>query len=185
MVRAKKQATLNIERIEHDLERARTEIKQASRSREDRIMTVKEIVRIADKHVLVPRLGNFLLGATQAIKIPAEKLGIEIISIDERGISEFLQDEGEERRNAFKAYTVRAGIRSGYNDLMRLCAAIEKSNPYLCISHLKIRADLENPLRHVVNVDVQWPIWSDPEMYAGLSRQLEHDREAPQEKSLE
>ena len=75
-----------------------------------------------------------------------------------------------------------------YHDAFALMREIENQNPYVCITSVMIRprsgVDLEN---HNISIEVQWPVWANPEFPAEIEEQLkeqvtkqvEEEKEAP------
>ncbi|MBT3193030.1 MAG: hypothetical protein HN341_10785 [Verrucomicrobia bacterium] len=126
----------------------------------DQILQVSEVKR----QILRPNLGNYLLVAADIIGHNADVLDLNIDSINETSA---MNRTGAPNASAdtdgprFKPYTVNVTLTCGLGDLVRLLAALETENPYLCITRLGVIGRSDSPERHAISFDVQWPIWED------------------------
>ncbi len=164
-----------MEECKTSVEKARKEIRAAARSFDRRMDTLKSIRDISERHILHPVLGNYLLQATDIIETHAETLDIAIEPVREVGLSDIPPDKSNAER-LLKAYTVRVNMIASYRDAVRLMREIEINNPYACTTSLIIRPrpneDLEN---HNVTIEVQWPVWADPEFPKEIDEQLKEE----------
>jgi hypothetical protein len=164
-----------LEECKTGVEKARKEIRAAARSFDRRMETLRNIRDISEKHILHPVLGNYLLQATDIIETHAEDLGVAVEPVREIGISDIPPDSSGAER-LLKAYTVRVSMAASYHDVLRLMREIEVHNPYACVTSLMIRPrpteDVEN---HNVSIEVQWPVWADPEFPEEVEEQLKEE----------
>ena len=63
----------------------------------------------------------------------------------------------------FGAYGVRITTSCGYNKLRELVVKLEESNPLLVVSGISVSSSTGNFERHKVQVQLEWPIWMNPE----------------------
>lgn len=173
--RAKKQA--RIEELKQEIEKVDKKVKLMARDEKLNRETIREIKEISDEHVLQPRLGNYLLVAAEIIEGFAAKLGIPLQGIVPIGPSEIRPISGNASDPVLKAYTVRVTLESSYGEMTRLIQEIESDNPLLCAVNVGIAGrPKENPEKHKISFDVQWPTWVDPELPVKLADQLTEPR---------
>lgn len=174
LLKSKQAKIARIQELKEELKKARREIDQVPRNRKKNYEGLLRIKEVSEKYALHPRLGNFLLVVTDILEKRAEKLGIELESIREIGISEIPQNSSKGKENAFKSYGVSVALTCSFHDVICFLREIESSNPYLCIFGLGITGQPEeNPEKHRVSFNVQWPIWADYEMPARIEEQLQ------------
>ncbi|NQU39035.1 MAG: hypothetical protein HQ523_03695 [Lentisphaerae bacterium] len=178
-----KRATM--EESRNGLERARKEIRAAAQSLDRRMETLVTIQSISDTHILHPILGNYLLEATSIIEAHAAALAVPIEPVREVAISDIPRDAKSKEDRLLKAYTVRVNMNSSYHDACRLIREIERGNPYICVTSLMIRPrpgiDVET---HSISIEVQWPVWADPEFPSEIREQLK-EQTSKQERKIE
>ncbi len=162
-----------LEECKTGVSRARKEIRAAARSFDRRMETLKSIRNISEQYILHPVLGNYLLQATEIIEAHTEALGIIIEPVREVGISDIPPNSKGRGERLLKGYTVRINMVASYRDAVRLMREIEAHNPYACVTSLIIRPrpaeDFEN---HNVTLEVQWPVWADPDFPREIEEQL-------------
>jgi hypothetical protein len=166
---AKKKATLaKIGELKESLEKANREIDQMSKDRKTNLEAVLTIKSLSDKYLLKPRLGNFLLSATEIIEEQAKRIGLTV-QVRDVGLGPVVP----ERAPPVKAYTAHVSVICGYRDLIRFIREIETDNPMICVMNISIQGraspDVET---HSIGFDVQWPVWADQEMPSNLEAQL-------------
>jgi hypothetical protein len=174
MSRIKKERRQAIQDLDDKLAKARAAVERFEIDRAGNSNVLSEIVNtgVRQNMVLRDRLGNFLLGASEVIETAARQAGVPIEPPTEVGMSQIPQGSAKKEATAFKAYTVHIATQCGTHDLIRLLSQVETSNPYLCVSSLAITGQPDKPDKHSVAMDVQWPIWGDPETPANLEAQL-------------
>jgi hypothetical protein len=172
LIRSRKTKQARLEECRTGLEQARRDIRAAAGSLAQRMQTVSEIKTISDRYLLAPVLGNYLLGASAKIETMAQDLNIPIEPVREVGISQI--PGGKD----VASYTVRVNVTCSYHALLRLLREIESSNPYVCVTSIVIRGQPErDPESHNVSLEVQWPIWADPDVAAQLEEQLKEQND--------
>ncbi len=180
---ARKNKLARLEECKSGVEKARKEIRAAARSFNRRMQTLKDIRDISEKHILHPVLGNYLLQATDIIEAHAGDLGVSIEPVREVGISDIpLDSNNKDVERLLKAYTVRVNLAASYLNSLRLVREIEENNPYACVTSLIIRPrPSEDVERHSVTIEVQWPVWADPEFPGEIKEQLKEEEISKQE----
>lgn len=148
-----------------DLETAQATISRASRNERANIARLKEILAVTERPhtILRPRLGNYLLEATEILEAHAQAAGIELDSINEIGSDVLPSSAGKDAgtAKALKGYTVSVRATGTMHNLITLLASLERSNPYLAIVKLDIVGNKATPESHTLSLDVQWPVWKD------------------------
>jgi len=177
--RAKRAETIEqIEGLEEDIEKAWTAIKRVAASRQANCETLAAVMEEAEGkcYVLRPRLGNYLLPASEVIHACAGACGVEIKTIAEGSLSVVPQTTTRKTANAFRSYTVRVSVECSYDELVRLLKCLEESNPYLCVCALNITGQGGNPENHAIGFDLQWPTWADLGVPEKIKEELAKDR---------
>ncbi len=165
-----------LEECKSSVDKARKEIRAAARSFDRRMETLTSIRDISERHILHPVLGNYLLQATEIVEAHASDLGIGIEPVREVGISDIPQDSKTKEDRLLKAYTVRVNMIASYRDTLRLARELEIHNPYVCITSLIIRPrPTEDVEKHNISMEVQWPVWADPEFPHEVEEQLKEE----------
>lgn len=152
-----------IAQLKTELETAQRVTDFVNSSRAVNAEVIGEIARITEDGncILKPRLGNYLLEATEIIEAEAKESAVPVASVKEAGISEAPSPGKDSGPGMFNLYTVRVDTQCGMHDLMRLLRGIEQSNPYLSIAGIAITGRGATPAAHSVAFNVQWPIWKD------------------------
>jgi uncharacterized small protein (DUF1192 family) len=187
----------DIERIEGELEKSDRQIRRAATEMTENRTILTNLLAATDEtgYILRPRLGSYLLPATEAIEGLSRGLKVRIQSIEEVGVSALPRKGGpkrptasalvagkttegpKERERLFNYYEVTARLTGGMEGLRQLVAAIERSGPYLCVTGLDITGVEETPEEHSVVLNVQWPVWAKEAALDDLRRQaVEMDR---------
>ena len=176
-----------IEELQGSLATAETTVSRMKRGEKENLEALREIVKSANRkgYVLRPRLGNYLLVATEIVERHANAVGVTVASLREVGILKFPQDAKDDEKYPFSSYAMRLGLECGLHDLIRFVEALEASNPYLCLASITITAQDKKPDRHDVSVEVHWPVWSDSEMPGDLEEQLRDALETARTKSTD
>ena len=116
----------------------------------------------------IPELENPLSWATEKIYNLARTIGLDVQSVSETGTSVALQLQGEKKERTFGTYAVRIVVDCSYEETKQLVESLESSNPYLCVSGIKVDAKPSSPEIHSVNLTVEWPIWIDAALAADI-----------------
>lgn len=150
----------------------------------DRLMgsqdTIRENLEVSTEamtralHEYIPEMENPLSWATEKIYTLAREIGLDVQSVSETGTSVTLQLQGEKRERTFGAYAVRIVVDCSYKETRRFVELLESSNPYLCVSGIKVDAKPNSPEVHAVNLMVEWPIWID----TGLAVKILNEEDA-------
>ena len=156
-----------LEELHKQQKSANIEINMMSRDNEVNRETVTEIIEISDKYVLRPVLGNYLLKAKEILKKYEKELDIKFEEIRDSGISAVPHGA-----RVYNIYTTRIRVECSYHDLIRVIREIEADNPYSCVTTISIATLADDPEKHTINFDVQWPVWADPEKSVELVKQL-------------
>jgi len=162
--RAKRADTAEqIENLEGDIDRAWKVIKRVNAGQAAHLETLEAIMEEAEgeRYILHPRLGNYLLPASEFVNACAKACGAEVKTIAEGPLSAVPQTTTRKTANTFRSYTVRVSVECGYSELVKFLKCIEESNPYVCICALNITGQGGNPENHTIGFDLQWPTWAD------------------------
>lgn len=178
IVKARKVRREGIRELTAEIEKANDLIERMERNLARNKEVLKEIVGASTEagYILQPRLGNYLLGATEWIDRIAAESDVKLEPIREAGISQLPAGAAAAGTRALNAYTVRVSLDASLLQTIRFIRALEKSNPYICVSALTIAAKDKPAEQHSVSFEIQWPVWADPEMNTKIDDQI-HDRE--------
>ena len=154
------------------------EITRMERDREENREVVLEIKEFTDRHVLRRRLGNLLLGATEVIESHAALMNrASVDAIREVGVADLPTAKKKASDSTFRLYTVRVTMQAGIHDILRFIQALETENPCVCVSSLGIESRTADMARHLVTMEIQWPVWADPALPEELMEQLKEEDE--------
>ncbi|MDA0991000.1 MAG: hypothetical protein O3A51_09640 [Verrucomicrobia bacterium] len=170
----KKDRIARIAEIREELTSAQRDMDRMMRDRAQNVDVLRAIVQTArgDGYILEPRLGNYELGARAYIEERAAEAGVIVNDINEIGISQIPKNPRKVIENSLKSYSMRVDLTAGLHDVISLIQAIEERNPYICIANLNVAGRSSDPAKHTVTFEVQWPIWSDPNMGQVLEQNL-------------
>lgn len=174
LLNAKKAAIEEIAATRDQVEKAEREIALMAKDRVLNLEALKNTRDISEKYFLRPRIGNFLLSATEFIEEQTRDVGItlEPNSVKEIGPGEIITAPSDKSEVVVKTYTAHVVIKAGYNQLLKLLHSIETANPLITITAVSITGDSEKPEVHNIQFDVQWPIWATADMPTKLDQQI-------------
>lgn len=173
----KKAVTAEIEKVNKDLKDANMKIELKKRDIVDNAQVLAELKEVSDKHLLKSVLGNSLLVARDIIAQHAKEANVQIDPV--RDVRQIGEDPVPCPGGKVKGYTVKVTTMCGYHDLVRLIRAIEKGNPYLCVTGVFITGQRSEPYnyKHQVSFDVQWPTWMNADTPATIDAQLKEEKQ--------
>ncbi|MGQ9663451.1 MAG: hypothetical protein ACUVWX_14115 [Kiritimatiellia bacterium] len=177
LVRAKRDQTTRLHELQTKIGQATQELRKAVEDRNQNTENLIQIIDISDRYLLHPSLGNYLISATVVLEKHAAKCGVTLESVRDAGLFDLPASQRKKGTvNYLRCYTARVVLRVGFFDLVRLLSSLETENPYLCIGALSITPQASGDVeRHTISFDVQWPVWSDEDLFADLERQLQQD----------
>ncbi len=164
----KKVATITT--LKDTIKKADIDIKQTEPDRLARRKLLTEMIDFSNKYVLPPVLGNYQLKAREIVETQAKKMDIKIEPPREAGITDipFRGTAG-----ILKGYSLRVTMKSGAHKLLYFLREIETANPYISVTAVNISGqENTDPMNHIITVDIQWPIWTDPEFPIKLEEML-------------
>jgi hypothetical protein len=195
---ARKRVTAEkIRGLKADVAKADAEISKLGRIRATNAVICAEVLHISENFLLHPRLGNYLLGAKETVQRHAATRNLDVKGVDEVGVVEMPkpkaakgQTPGREpskarggsaekkdskdsaRDCAFKSYAARVNLAGGFQNLTAFLEDLEKENPYVSVAQLSVTVNPEDPCRHKITANIQWPIWADARIEPLLRRQM-------------
>lgn len=124
---------------------------------------VEQIKTTEDMHIAP--VENPLSWVSEKVYRTARGVGVEIESVSEMASPNVPWDKGAlkpgtKATRVFKPYTVQIATECTYAELLKLVAAIEDSNPYLCIMGLSISSQTKDFSKHSITITVEWPTGS-------------------------
>lgn len=150
--------------LEAELQTIRLQIRQMPETKRELADRTRELRTHSEDHLLHPRLGNYLLQAREDMARYARMAGVEGAQVEEIGLVDLPLLPKKTATYWLRAYAIRVSAQCGLDSLLDWIRVIETSNPLLSVSHLTISAQPENPLQHRVRLEVQWPVWIEPDM---------------------
>lgn len=155
---------------------AELEITRMDRDRQQNREVVLQIQEFTDRHVLRRRLGNLLLGATEVIETHATLMSrASVDSIREVGVADLPVAKKKVSDSTFRLYTVRVTMQAGIHDIVRFVRSLEIDNPCVCVSSIGIETRPADMARHLVTMEIQWPVWANPALPSELLEQLKEE----------
>jgi hypothetical protein len=178
MVDQKKKFSQDITDLDKKLKEANTKIEKMKRDTKDNAEVLAELKTLSDKYLLKSELGNSLPVARDILVKHAKEVDVPLDPLqDIRQLSlESIPYPGG-KVPVCKIFTARVTLKCGFHDVMRFIRALEKSNPYLCISGLTIMGQKGDPYKHQITFEIQWPAWADANMPANIEAQLKEDKQ--------
>ncbi len=170
----KARCRIEIAALEAKLEMAQRDMNRMLKDRPGNTRALEQIVDVSNRRLFIlhPSLGNYELGARAYLENQSQSAGVALTTIREIGITQ-IPKPAKGPALAFKSYNLRVGIQAGMHDALRLVEAIEKNNPYLSVSSLSVVSRPESPGRHEITMEIQWPIWEDPQMSEIIEQRLQ------------
>jgi hypothetical protein len=112
----------------------------------------------AIENYIVP-MDNPLSWVTEKVYANARRVGVDVQTVAEVGLSAPYWDAAIKSERSVKPYSVRIVTECSYQQLIDLVAALQESNPALCITDINISPQDSAPAKHLLNMTVEWPIW--------------------------
>jgi hypothetical protein len=164
-----------IAEVNESLMASQRDMNHMLREREGNVRSLEAITDISDRRRLIlhPRLGNYELGAREFLESIAVQAGVTMEAIREIGVTQMPQSPDLKNEKSLKFYTLRVDLEAGLHDLMRMLVALENANPYIGLSSLTINTRPEDPGKHQIDVELQWPVWADAKMNDTIKLRLE------------
>ncbi len=195
---AEDQATIS--QLETELTQAPEQIRRLGEMREELVETMRGLRVNSEKYLLQPRLGNYLLPARDFLVKRGNDVGAEAIQVSEIGLIDppvrikpapkaaaaSSDQPGMEQKTpaapvaqtnkaptvAVRVYSTRVVAECGYDAFVEWVRRIQTDNPLIAISHFLITGQPENPQRHLIRFEVQWPVWTDPGTQAEVRQKV-------------
>jgi hypothetical protein len=158
-----RQSSAELESLQNQLDEADRIVKGEAKLSGEYTNIVAEL-HVAEEQYIAP-VENPLSWVNEKVYRTARSVGVEVESVAGITSQQVPWDKGGQKKDAkagrvFKPYTVAIIAECGYADLLRLIDALEKSNPYLCISGFTISAQAKNVEKHQISLIVEWPTGS-------------------------
>lgn len=150
--------------LEAELQTIRLQIRQMPETKRELAGLTRNLRDHSEDHLLHPRLGNYLLQAREDMAHYARMAGVEGVQVEEIGLIDLPLLPKKTADYRLRAYAIRVSAQCGLDSLLDWIRVIETGNPLVSVSHLTISAQPENPLQHRVRLEVQWPVWIEPDM---------------------
>lgn len=130
-------------------------------------VTVSNILAISEsqRYILRPSLGNYLLVASEEIEKAANAAGVTIDNIRDTSGPPPKVTDGESKNinhSRFWSFAVDISLQADIFDTINFLDQLLKRNPYIAVYKLAIiPRDDASPLKHMINIGIQWPVWRD------------------------
>lgn len=180
--------------LEVEMRTSRAQVSRLAEMQRDLAETMRNLSERSERDMLHPRLGNYLLQAREILMRQGSAAGAENIAVAEIGLVDppnppkaAPASAGDSpkaakaakvaKAYAVKAYSVRVTAECGTDAFVHWVRALEEENPLVALSQFTLAAQPDDPQRHQVRFDVQWPVWSDPGMRETVRQQAADVRE--------
>ena len=141
------------------LQKARKELSFTAVIQREYDEATNQIGRIAAENVLRPILGSYLVGVTEFVEATAKEVGCKLNEVQEIGVQEFPSGGAKNAGPAaYRSYSIQIGVLAPYGDICTFLEKLERSNPYLCVTEIRITGQPDAPERHRVQMRLEWPI---------------------------
>ena len=158
------EANRQAEKLEGEMQTARLQIRRIPEIQQDVARTTRALWTASERNMLHPRLGNYLLEAREILAEHARAAGVEALEVAEIGLVDPPQLPKKTKTYQARAYAVRVSAACSYDAFLTWMRAMETANPLLALSHFTVAAQADNPQKHLVRFEVQWPVWVEPAM---------------------
>ena len=139
------------------IEQAAVSMRGESRLHAEYALCTEEFKHAVDNYI-VP-MDNPLSWVTEKVYANARQVGVDVQAVAEVGSSSPYWDSAVKSERSVRPYGVRIVTECSYQQLIDLVDVLEKSNPALCITDISISPQDQTPLKHVLNMTVEWPMW--------------------------
>ena len=159
--------------LEEKLDRADRLVRRTQSLRQELTESQKVLLRTSQEYV--PENENTLAWVTRRVYQKGRDLGVDIEAVvpSSSGFQLATLDRAKGTYDRyFDFYAVRITTNCGFAKALEFVSALEASNPYLVVGGLVLSANQNEPERHSVQIDVQWPLWVNAEGAAQI-RKLE------------
>lgn len=158
-----RQATAELESLQLQLDEADRFLDGQPKLSAEYSNLVEQVKLTEDQHIAPTE--NPLSWVSEKVYRTARGVGVELESVNELSAPNVPWDKGNLKPGTkpsriFKPYTVQVVAECTYAELLKLVAAIEESNPYLCIVGLSISSQTKDFSKHQVNLTIEWPTGS-------------------------
>ena len=156
--------------LEANLQTARAQISRMGAMQRELVQIAGDLQDRSEQDMLHPRLGNYLLQAREILQQYANAAGVPTIQIEEIGLVDPPTLPKKTSPYLVRAYSARVTTQCGLDSFLTWIRAMEEGNALLAISQLTIAAQPEDPLNHLIQFEVQWPVWVDPDVRETVRR---------------
>ncbi|HNR94254.1 MAG TPA: hypothetical protein PKM67_07510 [Kiritimatiellia bacterium] len=146
-----------LEILQAEMEKIGHALSSGTRLRTDLEKSVEDL-KISSTRYIVPA-DNPLAWAIERVYECADPLQVEIESVSPL-MSTVPWERSAAAARLFNPYTVKVVTRCGYFTLTELIRLLETSNPYVCVSDLRIKGTTDL-MKHDVEFMLSWPKWAD------------------------
>ena len=147
----------NLDELATKIKKAEVTMRGKSRLDADYALCAEEFNHAIEKYI-VP-MDNPLSWVTEKVYANARQVGVDVQTVAEVGSSSPYWDATIKSERSVKPYGVRIVTECSYQQLIDLVAALEESNPALCITDINISPQDSMPAKHIINMTVEWPMW--------------------------
>ena len=151
------ESTKDLDDLAAKIEQAEATMKGSTRLQAEFALCTEEFNQAVDNYI-VPK-DNPLSWVTEKVYASARRVGVDVQTVAEVGSSSPFWESAVKADRSVKPYAVRIVTESSYQQLIDLVEVLEKSNPALCITDINISAQDSSPMKHILNMTVEWPMW--------------------------
>ncbi len=113
-----------------------------------------------NRFVIRPVLGSTLVNVQGFVEPIAAACGLQIESWTERGRTA-IPVEAKEAGIVLERYALEIGASGSYAAVRDFLQALEKANPYVCVTEIDMQGRPENPAIHRVRICAEWPVFGE------------------------
>lgn len=150
--------------LEQKLDTADRLVRRTQALRGELAMNQEKLQQAAQEYL--PETENTLAWVTRRIYQKGRDFGVDVEAVvpSSSGLQLATIDrtKGTYDRK-FDLYGVRITTNCGFAKALEFVGALEESNPYLVVSGIVMAVNPQDPSRHSVQIEVQWPLWVNAE----------------------
>ena len=163
LVTGRAEALTRRDQLEQELHAARVHIRRMEEMRREMQQVARNLRARSEYDMIHPRLGNYLLEARETVQRHGRAAGVDQIRVTELDFVHPPRRPDNEPPPRIRGYAVRVTAECSYAQLTHWLELLEEHNALLSVSQLQIAAQPDNPRKHQVGFEVQWPVWINPE----------------------
>jgi hypothetical protein len=150
-----------IQALQEKIDHAEINLRGADSVVKEHTILRDELSLATNRFVIRPVLGSFLESARNLLEPIARQSEAQIEMCSERGRLEIPGNKKDGIAN-FDRYAVDVTIVGTYRAIREFVIAVERSNPYACVTDIDIQRRMDMVTHHKAIIRIEWPVFAEP-----------------------